>query len=77
MTRAPDTEAAEHLEREKATRLYEGAPGLLAMLKLALPYVEKVAATAPTEMARQQRQRQASKDAAAIRALIAKVEGTS
>jgi hypothetical protein len=45
---------------------------LIAALKLALPYVEKVAATAPTEMERQRRQRQACKDAEAIRAILAK-----
>lgn len=47
---------------------------LLAALKLALPYVQKVAATIPTEMMRQQRQRQACADVAKIRAAIAAAE---
>jgi len=48
---------------------------LVAMLKMALPYVERVAATAPTEYGRQVRQRQACRDADAIRAAIAKTGG--
>lgn len=47
---------------------------VLAALKLALPYVEKVAATVPFEMNRQMRQRQAVKDAATIRKAIAELE---
>jgi hypothetical protein len=46
----------------------------LAPLKAALPYVKRIAATAPTEMKRQQRQRQAVKDAALIRDAIAELE---
>lgn len=45
------------------------------LLCLALPYVQKIAATAPTEMARQQRQREAVKDAAAIKAALLAHEG--
>jgi len=47
---------------------------LLAALKAALPYVEKVADTAPTEMIRQQRQREAVKLARSIQATIASAE---
>lgn len=44
---------------------------LIAALRTALPYVERIAATAPTEMNRQQRQRQAVRDAEMIRAVLA------
>jgi len=50
-------------------------PELLATLKLALPYVQKIAATMPTEMERQRRQQQAVKDVATIKAAITKAEG--
>lgn len=45
---------------------------MLAALNLALPYVQRVAATAPTTLSRMERQLRASKDVAAIRAVIAK-----
>jgi len=48
---------------------------LLAALKISLSYVEKVAATRPTEMTRAQRKFQAVRDADAIRAAISEVEG--
>lgn len=48
---------------------------LLKALKLALPYVQKVAATAPTELERVRRQRQAASDAAALVSIIQTVEG--
>lgn len=47
-------------------------PDLLSALKLALPYVQKVAATAPTEYGRMQRQMQAVKDVRAIQEAISK-----
>jgi len=50
------------------------AADLLAALKAALPYVEKVADTVPTEWVRQQRQREAAKLVAYIRATIANAE---
>jgi cell envelope opacity-associated protein A len=53
-------------------RLIAASPDLLEKLKAALPYVERVAATAPTEPSRIQKQREASKTAAEIRAAIAK-----
>jgi hypothetical protein len=43
-------------------------------LELALPYVERVAATAPTTPSRHLRQVQACKDAKAIRELLAAVK---
>lgn len=43
---------------------------LLKALELALPYVQKVSATAPTEYSRMVRQRQAVKDVETIRAAI-------
>lgn len=48
---------------------------LVAALKLALPYAQRVAATAPTEPARMQRQIQARRDVDAIQVAIANVEG--
>jgi hypothetical protein len=53
-------------------RLIAAAPDLLEALKLALPYVEKIAATAPTEYGRMKRRLQAVGDAKTIRAAIAK-----
>lgn len=50
---------------------------LLNALKVALPYVERVAATQPFEMNRQQRQRQAIADLVVIRAAIAEAERAS
>ena len=47
---------------------------LMTALKAALPYVQRVADTAPTEMMRQQRQREAVALARSIRAIIAEVE---
>lgn len=46
------------------------APDLVAALKLALPYVQRVASTAPTEHARMVRQRQACRDVEAIEAAL-------
>jgi len=43
---------------------------LVAALRIALPYVQKIAATAPTEMLRQQRQIQAVKDVRIIKAAL-------
>ena len=48
---------------------------LAAALRLARPYVQRVAETAPTEMNRQKRQQQAIKDLRAIDELLAKAEG--
>lgn len=47
---------------------------LIEALKVALPYVERVAATAPTEPSRLHRRRQAAADAAMIRNLLAAVQ---
>lgn len=55
--------------------LIAAAPELLAALKTALPYAQKVAATAPTEPARIERQRKAVKAVSAICAAIAHAEG--
>ena len=48
--------------------------GVLEALRVALSYVEKVAATAPTEPARVRRQRQAAGDALMTCRVIAAVE---
>jgi len=50
---------------------------LLAALKLALPWAEKVAATSPTQDAGIARARAAAKAVAAARAAIAKAEASS
>lgn len=47
---------------------------LYQLLKTAAPYVEKVAASNPTEWSRQQRQRAAAIDAKCIRDAIADIE---
>jgi hypothetical protein len=47
---------------------------LIAALRLALPYVQKVASTAPTTFSREQRRLQACKDARAIQAVLAQAE---
>jgi hypothetical protein len=48
----------------------EDATEMLTALKLALPYVQRVAATAPTEMGRMQRQIEAVRAVRAIEAVI-------
>lgn len=55
--------------------LAAASPELYEALILALPYVQKVAATQPTEMNRQQRQFQAAKEVRRIRAVLAKACG--
>jgi hypothetical protein len=50
------------------------AHDLLELLRLALPIVERIAGTSPTEMLRMQRQQEAVKLAAAIRAAIARAD---
>jgi hypothetical protein len=47
---------------------------LIAALKLALPYVRKVAGTAPTTFTREMRRLQACKDVCAVEAAIAGAE---
>ena len=49
---------------------------LLAALRMALTYVQKVAATSPTNPDRATRQRQAVRDVAKIQRLIAKAEAS-
>lgn len=57
------------------TRLIAAAPEMLNALRMAIPYIEKVASTSPTEPARIARQLRAAKDVTVIRTIIAKVEG--
>lgn len=47
---------------------------IVAALKLALPYVQKIAATAPTTASREHRRLQACKDVRVIEAAIARAE---
>jgi hypothetical protein len=47
---------------------------LIDALRTALPYVERIAATAPTEMNRQRRQQEAARDARVIREILAKAD---
>lgn len=58
-------------------RLIAAAPEMLNALRMALPYVEKVASTSPTEPARFARKLRATKDVTVIRAIISKVEGAA
>lgn len=44
---------------------------LIAALKLALPYVQKAAGTAPTTLSREMRRLQACRDLRAVRAALA------
>jgi hypothetical protein len=55
--------------------LIGAAPDLYAALALALPYVQKVSATSPTEPTRMQRQMKASCDATMIVNVLAKARG--
>ncbi len=50
---------------------------LIEALKIALPYIKKVAATQPTEMGRAQRKFQAVKDVEKIAGLIAVLSGAA
>lgn len=50
---------------------------MLAALKAALPYAERVAAMSPTQPAGMQRQRQALKDVDAVRTAIKRVEAAA
>jgi len=53
------------------------APDLLAALKLALPYVQSVAARAPTTEANVRKVREARAHLRAVEAAIAQAEGRS
>ncbi len=55
--------------------LIAAAPELLNALKLALPYVDRIAGTRPTQPQGIMRRNQAVRDRVAIRAAIAKAEG--
>jgi hypothetical protein len=64
------------LDRRQADfRFLAAAPDMLAALKLALPYVQRIAATGANSPARMQRQIQAVRDVRAIEATIAAAEG--
>ncbi|WP_458760516.1 hypothetical protein ACSVBT_06910 [Afipia sp. TerB] len=59
-------------EAEANAKLLAASPELVAALLTALPYVERVAATQPTQYHNIERQRAAAKDAAMIRAVLTK-----
>ena len=70
-----DQEAGEADANVQFLRAVATGTGTLAALRRALPYVQKVAATAPTEPERMQRQRQAVIDLSTVNAAIAYAEG--
>ena len=55
--------------------LIAAAPDLYAALEMALPYIQKLAATVPFEQQRKLRQLQAVKDAARVVGVLAKARG--
>lgn len=60
---------------EANAHIISAAVDMFEALKAALPHVERIAATAPFDQHRKMRQLQAVKDAAAIRAALAKARG--